>query len=119
MLMLSLSFPIYPFLYLKIRNLLMQERMMIFLHHIRIECQEAAALQAMEGLLSWVLFPIPGCTVKLIWRPKFTSLSKKHTVQFLEPLELKLMPLLGYFFCHASEANIPYICLIRSKLLLQ
>lgn len=63
-------------------NLLLQAQMMIFLHHIRIECQEAAALRVMEGLLSWVLFPILGCMVKLIWRPKFTSLSKKHTVQF-------------------------------------
>ena len=58
----------------------LQELMMIFLHHIKIEFLEAV-LPEMEDLL-WVLSHIQGCMVKLIWRPKFTNLSKKHTVQF-------------------------------------
>jgi len=68
---------------------------MIFRQPIKIEFPGEDVLLGMEDLLL-VQFHTPGCMVKLIWKPKFINLNRKHTVQFWEPLKLKLMPLLGY-----------------------
>lgn len=55
--------------------------MMIFLQHIKTEFLEEAVLLGMEDLL-WALPHTLEYMVRLIWKTKFTNLSKKHTVQF-------------------------------------
>lgn len=59
----------------------LQEQMMIFLQHTKTEFLEEAVLLGMEDL-PWAPSHIPGYMVRLIWKPKSTNLSKKHTVQF-------------------------------------
>lgn len=84
--------------------------MMIFRHPIKIEFQEVDVLQVMEDLQLWLLYNIQGCMQKQTWKPKFTTLSRKLTVPFYEPLKPKLMQLLGYGLSSYSLDHLLVCC---------
>lgn len=71
----------------------LQVQMMIFPLLIKIDSSEEVVLLEMEDLHQLVLLRCLGSMVT--WKPRFTTLSKKHTVQFFEPLKLNLMLSLG------------------------
>jgi hypothetical protein len=80
--------------------------MMTFLLHIKIDFKEQATLLEMEDLQLLVLLHYLGCMA--IWKPRSTTLSKKHIVQSFGPSKLNLMQSLGYLFISSV-----FICLIN------
>lgn len=68
----------------------LQVQMMTFRPLIKIDFKGEADLLGMEDLQLWVLLHYPGCMVT--WKPKSTTLSKKHTAQSCGLLKLNLMP---------------------------
>lgn len=76
----------------------LQEQMMTFLLHVKIDFKEQATLLEMEDLQLVVLLLYLGCM--LIWKPRSTTLNKKHILQSFGPSKLNLMQSLGYIFIY-------------------
>ena len=71
----------------------LQVQTMIFPLLTKTDFKEAVVLLEMEELPQLVLLQFLGSMAT--WKPRSTTLSKKHTVQFFEHLKLNPMPLLG------------------------
>lgn len=83
--------------------------MMIYHQRIGIGEQEECVALGMEVPLSWFLFRIPGCI--MIWKHKYISLSKRHTVPFcwLSRHNLTLSP--GYLSYELYRLSLKFFFL--------